>query len=366
MSTTIREIERPTKTPPPRAPGERRREYSYARAILGAIARLNEQATAEYDFELEISDKLERAFPHVTKHGGVFVPTHERAGLDTKTAGAGQELVFVAPGPFAVSLAGFSAVRRAGATFLPGLSASLLLPGFDTGLNAIFLPENAGAPVPESNVSTRGVALTPGSLVATTSFSRQLLALGTPQVDQMLVNDIAAVNAAAVDHAALWGTATGLRGLFSGGLPAPPVVAVGGALGYVAVCDIEKTLGDNNGELGDLAWITTPGVRSKARQTAKAATVGQPIWTDDNTVAGHAAIATPHAYDTGLPTGNHGLALGYWPELFIGEFGAVEIVVDPYRLKKQGLIELTSFYLAGWAYRTLKCFCVGSGTTVGP
>jgi hypothetical protein len=35
----------------------------------------------------------------------------------------------------------------------------------------------------------------------------------------------------------------------------------------------------------------------------------------------------------------------------IGEWGVIEIIVDPYRLKKQGVIEVTSFVMVDVAVR---------------
>jgi hypothetical protein len=37
-----------------------------------------------------------------------------------------------------------------------------------------------------------------------------------------------------------------------------------------------------------------------------------------------------------------------------------ELVVDPYRLKKQGLIELTTFILTDWALRYPVAFAVAA------
>ena len=53
----------------------------------------------------------------------------------------------------------------------------------------------------------------------------------------------------------------------------------------------------------------------------------------------------------------HAIILGFWPSLVIGAFGVVEIIVDPYALKKQGQIEVTSFQLVDVASDQLS-FCV--------
>jgi hypothetical protein len=40
----------------------------------------------------------------------------------------------------------------------------------------------------------------------------------------------------------------------------------------------------------------------------------------------------------------------------IGEWGALELVVDPFRLKKQGMIEITSFQMVDIAVRQAAAF----------
>jgi hypothetical protein len=44
--------------------------------------------------------------------------------------------------------------------------------------------------------------------------------------------------------------------------------------------------------------------------------------------------------------------------LIIGEWGVLELLVDPYRLKKQGLIEVTSFMMADVGLRHPEAFAV--------
>jgi hypothetical protein len=42
----------------------------------------------------------------------------------------------------------------------------------------------------------------------------------------------------------------------------------------------------------------------------------------------------------------------------------MEIIVDPYALKKQGMIEITSFQLCDIAFRHTTAFCKATGATV--
>ena len=46
--------------------------------------------------------------------------------------------------------------------------------------------------------------------------------------------------------------------------------------------------------------------------------------------------------------------------LLLGEWGAMEIIVDPFSLKKQGMIEITSFQMGDIAKKYAQSFCVVS------
>jgi hypothetical protein len=50
--------------------------------------------------------------------------------------------------------------------------------------------------------------------------------------------------------------------------------------------------------------------------------------------------------------------------VLIGTWGALELVVDPYALKKQGMIEVTSFQLADIALRHGQSFTKDTGATI--
>jgi hypothetical protein len=60
----------------------------------------------------------------------------------------------------------------------------------------------------------------------------------------------------------------------------------------------------------------------------------------------------------------HGIVFGVWSQLIVGEWGAVEIITDPYALKKQGMIEVTEFLMVDIALRYAEAFCKGTGLTV--
>ena len=61
----------------------------------------------------------------------------------------------------------------------------------------------------------------------------------------------------------------------------------------------------------------------------------------------------------GSTSNNHALILGVFSTLVIGMWGSgFELVVDPFRLKKQGMIELTTFMLGDVALKYPQAFVV--------
>ena len=54
----------------------------------------------------------------------------------------------------------------------------------------------------------------------------------------------------------------------------------------------------------------------------------------------------------------HPIVFGAMSEIIVGFWAGFEIVVDPFRLKKQGMIEMTSYQLIDVAVRHAAAFAV--------
>jgi hypothetical protein len=50
------------------------------------------------------------------------------------------------------------------------------------------------------------------------------------------------------------------------------------------------------------------------------------------------------------------IIFGDWSQLIYGEWGILELITDPFRLKKQGMIEVTSFQMADVGIRIPAAF----------
>lgn len=349
------------------------KQYSYVRAIAAAIARAEGQAVS--GFEAELSQELERQLPaNAKRHGGIYVPMRlqaERAAISEalwNTSTKGSSTVFTEAGEFIDLLRNQTVAIELGARLMAGLTSPVSFPKQTGAATAYWMPENDGTNVTASNATLGSVSLTPKTLQATTAFSRQLMAQSSIDVEQFVRNDLAAQHALAWDRAVLHGSGSNNEptGIYAAG--SVNSIAMGGTPTYGKLIDMVTEVLKDNALMGSLAFATTPGMAGKLAQTVIAAsTDSRMIWTgplNDGQLVGYRAVATNQVLATLGSGSDHGVIFGDFTSVMIGTWGALEIVVDPYALKKQGMVEVTSFQLADIALRHPQSFCKATGATI--
>ena len=350
------------------------KEYSYARAILNSVLRQEGMAIGR-SLEDEVSETLAKNLPGTYKaRGGTFVPMQTRAGLDSATSTAGAELKFTEYGGELIELLrNYSAVAGMGARMLTGLNGPVTFPKQTAAGTAYWMGENGGSDVSASALTLGTVTLTPKTLASTTSFSRQLLQQSILSVESMVRNDLAAIHALAIDHAAIHGSGTSNEptGIYK--TTSINTKAMGGVPTFALLQDMITAVAVSNALLRSLGWLTTPGMAGKMAQTLVASAAGSDmIWTGDyqaGQMNGYKAVATNQVSavmnvlaDTG--GSSHGIIFGNFDDLLVGQWGALEIITDPYALKKQGMIEVTSFQMADIQVRHPASFACATGATI--
>lgn len=354
------------------------KEYSILRAIRCLISGA-ETDKRENTFECEISDEIAKRWEG-KRHGGLFIPykigidhslaanaarrlqglgTRAASTLTSQTAGQGKELVFTEPGSFLEFLYNQMRLKQLGARTLSGLSGNIGFPK-QTGKSAgAWVSENPGNDVADSNLTLSQVPMAPHTYQSSASYSRQLLAQSPSSnvdVDMLVRMDLARDCALAIDNA-------GFNG--AGGDSPTGILNATGVQSYTLENDTgngAKPVWDdivgmqelleavNADQLGTPAWATTPGIKSVLKRTARLGnTIGLPIWDDDNTVDGLDAAWTNQLPSNGTEGSGSNLSplvLGAFFWVMVGMWGSgFELIVDPYRLKKQGIVELTSFQM---------------------
>jgi HK97 family phage major capsid protein len=385
-TATMEEHSAAERRPTPRfAISERElKEYSLTRAIL-TISENQEANGMRNCLELEISQTIERSHKGGT-HGGIFVPWNlpagsfarkvprsmkqERAGLDSATTTKGNELKFTKPGDFLQFLYNQMRVKELGAQTITGLRENVAFPKQTGKATGSWVAENPGSDVADSNLTLGQVLSSPKTYQSSTSYSRQLLAQAVIDVDTLVRQDLARDMALAADFAAIAGPTGGSSpvGIMNTtGVQAFIVAADSGNGGAIAYVDAVKMIEDledvNADQLGDPGWLTTPGIKADLKLTTRLANaIALPAWTDNDELAGYMARSSSQVPKTGVrgsTSNNHALILGVWSTLVIGMWGSgFELVVDPFTLKKQGMIELTTFAMADVALKYPQAFVV--------
>lgn len=347
------------------------KNYSYTRALAAALARAEGQACS--GFEVEISQDIERHLPaNAKRNGGIFVPLSlQRTAISEalyNTSGKGASTVFTQAGEFIELLRNASCCVKMGARVMSGLTGPISFPKQTAGATVYWMPENDGTNVTASNATLGSVGLTPKTMQGTTAFSRQLMAQSSIDVEAFIRTDLAAAHALAWDLAVMHGT--GSNNQPTGIYAASDVnsIAMGGVPTFGKLVDMVTEVLKDNALAGSLGFCTTPGMAGKLAQTVVAASTDtRMIWSgklDDGELVGYMAMASNQCSATLGGGSEHCLIFGNWAEAMIGMWGALELVVDPYALKKQGMIEVTSFQLADVALRHGQSFTKATGATI--
>ena len=380
------------------------KRYSICRAIIANADQQDNWSGFERDVSDEIAKKLPKDYE---AHGGIFVPTKRvgpqnpvqlsnarlmqmrsavssdslipfntkvrmlnniedmQAILDSETATEGLELVFTEAGDFIDLLRARMKVAALGATILTGLQGPVAFPKQDGAGTFAWVAEDPGSDVADSDLTLTQVALNPKTGMSSTAYTRQLLNQAVVDVDNLVKNDLAAITALGIDLAAINGS--GVSNQPTGVLNTVGIGDVdngvnGGVPDFAGVIDLETDVATANADIGTMAYLTTPGIRGLLKQTEEFPTSnGRPIWTGgmEGEVNGYRAeVSTqvPSNLTDGTGTNLHAVIFGVWSQLMIGYWGSYELVVDPFTLKKQGVIELTSFQMAGIAIRHPESF----------
>jgi HK97 family phage major capsid protein len=355
-------------------------EYNIARGIMAAVQNVELDGQKRVtSFETEISDQIQKDYRGAA-HGGLFVPWSirhawtpdlekkfaghlkkreermQRAGLSSNVATAGQELKFTEPGEFIQFLYNRMRTKQLGARTLAGLRDNVSYPKQTGRATGAWVGENPGTDVADSALTLGSILSSPKTYQSSSSYSRQLLAQAVIDLDSLVREDLATDLALATDSAVINGTGTlqPLGIVNTTGVQSYTMlsdVANGGEPAWQDIVQMEEALeAVNADQLGEPAFLSTPQTKSILKRTARLGnTIGLPIWADDGTVDGLKALSSNQVPSTGTKGTGTGLStfiLGVWNQIIIGMWGSgFELVVDPYRLKKQGMIELTTFMM---------------------
>jgi HK97 family phage major capsid protein len=233
-------------------------------------------------------------------------------------------------------------LTSAGANYMGALTGNIdMVDGM--AIKARWGAENGEIESTKKSFSTRSIS--PLRLGINVPVSKQLILQASKDVEQIIMADMIAAHAEALETAALNGTGTGYepKGLLNtDGIGSVSIGTNGGIPTFENIVALETAVANANADLGSLAYVTNTKVRGAMKTVLKSAGVGGYIW-ENNEMNGYKAFASncvPDDISKGTSSNCSAIIFGNWNDLWICQWGGLDVVVDPYTLKTKGAIDI--------------------------
>jgi len=309
--------------------------FSFQRLLLAAATNDYSQAGFERDVCAATAQRMGG------KHKGIMVPTDVLSRAVTTTVSAPTIQTDVLASSFIDLLRAKMKVRDMGATVLGGLNGNISIPRQSAGANAFWVAEGA-QPTPNDQTFD-SVNLSPKGVAALTQTTMQNLIQSSLDMEAFIRRDLATALALAIDLAAISGTGAGNQPtgiLNTAGIGSVAMGVNGAALTNVdAFVDLETLVADSNADGGSMSYLTNARVIG-ALKKLKTST-GEYLFSSRERDL-PTSVGGLNGYDVnrsnqvtkagakGTSTGLSTALFGNWSDLFIGEWGALNLQVDPF------------------------------------
>jgi HK97 family phage major capsid protein len=217
---------------------------------------------------------------------------------------------------------------------------------------------NEAATITESQQTFVQLSLTPKSVGAYTEISRQLLLQSSPGAEGIVSNDLSRVVALAADLAVINGS--GASGQPTGIINTAGIGSVTGTtLGYPGILEFQTDVAGSNVTPASGGYVTTPAVAALMMQRVKFTNTASPLWEGnvwDGSMSGFNAMSSNQ-----MPAAN--MLFGDWAEVVVGEWGVLEIEVNPYANFQAGIVGVRAIYSLDVAVQRPFAFALATTIT---
>ena len=297
------------------------------------------------------------------RKGGILVPTSifEKRATQTTTTNAATVPDDYRADEFVGLLRNSLIVKSLGARVLTGLRGDTVIPKQTGASTAYWIAE--GDSLTDSNTSYASVRLEPKHVGALTGLSRQLIQQSNPAIEQLVRDDFAAVVSLAVDKALLHGTAANKQpvGILNvAGIQTASLAT----LNWAAIVAMLEKLGLEN--VTPNAIVTHAKAATKLQTTLKDSVAGAEYLMQGGRIADLPAYVTNQLDAKGTTTKTGRLIAGDFSQLVIGEWGATEILANPYAAGyyEKGDVQLRILHTMDAVVRNPKAFVVADDIAI--
>ena len=262
-------------------------------------------------------------------------------------------------------------LSRAGARFMTGLQGNIYWPKF-SGANVFWEAENAEAK-DGAGAFSKGELFKPLRLTAYVDISKQLLVQENTSVEAYIRQAIAVAIAQKIEQTA-FSTETGVDNT-PDGMFGTLDENVKGDMTWAQIVAMETNADVQNALFGNLSYILHPALVGKAKTKVKDSSgAGGFIFTGngDGQLNGYRALRTNNLPKElrGTPGDGdeqpavkgeeYGIVFGNWADYFIGQWGGIELLVDPYTQALKGTVRLITNSYWNMGFIRKESFCIAS------
>lgn len=297
------------------------RKFSYVKAVKA----LAEKRSLE-DPEAAVNEIAEKnAFqPESRAANSILIPMEKRAALQASLAEAGKEDVATDLLDLVTPLENTLIATQAGCTLLTGLTGNIDIP-FYTGTTTAW-----GGEVEEAKDGAgkfKKKSLAPLRISGYVDLSRQLLTQANDSVDAFIRTSLVNSVSETLEATMFGNGAAGENnpaGLLNG------VTEETGDLTYGGIVDMETSLQKNN--FTNISFVGAYDALGKLKQTEKVK--NYPVYLYENgLIDGRRTFASNNVASMGLIAGD-------FSELVIGQWGGIELLLDPYTQAMKSTVRL--------------------------
>lgn len=325
------------------------KKYSLTRAFQSL---LNHDVDATY--ERNVSDELCRSMGMLPTRDSIMLSFREGEFIDAANNGAGLVGVEHRGDMFIEALRTRMGVKNA--RFITGLRMPISIP-VQTGVSEIGI-KALNASVDRTRPTVTNIEMRPKKFGAETVIGEDLLLQGNPDAIAIVVNDLQAEIARKLDITALKGD-NDLQIAGVDGTTGVQTVTVAdmNTITWKDVLAMYGKIADYELDEGSLEWIAKGTTKAMLMGIPKETHTGRFICDEDGTVNGYRLNVSGRCTDEDL-------YFGCWPYLYIGQWGGLQIKLDPYSGISNGSVKIVATMYADIAITRPAAFVkrVASGS----
>lgn len=334
--------------------------FSWCRFLLGASS---ERGLSGFEAEMAQEAVREASQMGLTIKGfgipSAVLNARAAAGQNASTEAAGKNLIQEMPLTYLETLRSKLVLAQLGARYLSGLVGTV---PFVSSTDPTISWKTEADPGTTEKTEIDKKSLSPNRMTVTMAYTKDLLIQSSADVERMVMEKLVAAHAKGLETAAINGSGTAgqPRGILNTiGIGSVVMGENGANINWKSVVGLESAITAADADLNALAYLTNSKVIGEMKTIEKAAGTARYIM--ENGETNGLKVGVTNIVPANLTKGSatikcSAMICGDFSQLLLGQWGGLDLVIDPYTLKKTSEIEVT---MAAWHDIMLtnpKCF----------